>query len=89
MQPSEWLQQLKIAVINESEEAIARLYGDAPDRYESLEQAQEAAALMAETIALLKRKREALQGEMAQTKSAIAYQKNQAAFKPKRFDNLG
>lgn len=89
MPSSEWLRQLKIAVINESDEAIARLYGDTPDRYETLQEAQEAAALMAEAIAFLKRKRELLQAEMNQTKNAIAYQKNEAALKPKRYDNLG
>lgn len=75
---SEWIQALKVALINEDDERLVALYEKMPDRFESLTQAQEAAALMGQVVLLLKRKRSQVEAELAKTKAAISYQKQQA-----------
>lgn len=86
---AKWIESLKIALINEDIETMALLYAEIPTEYESLDQAKEAAALMAGVIGLLKEKREQLQVEMDQTKKAMVYQQNQLGAKPARVSNLG
>ncbi len=62
------------------------LYATMPERYETLEQAQEAQALMAEAIVLLRQRRTHLEQQMEQTKAAISYQRQQGAGDAMRLD---
>lgn len=73
----EWVNDLKIALINEDLESLARLYAEVPKEFETVELAQEAAALMAGVITMLKNKREEIQKELDLMKKAILYQQNQ------------
>ncbi|MDR2152118.1 MAG: hypothetical protein LBO72_04800, partial [Helicobacteraceae bacterium] len=77
------------AIVNEEIETIARLHGEAPIIFDDQEDAKESAALIAETIALLKRKREQLQIEIEQTQKAIAYQRSLIGSRAKRYESVG
>ncbi|MDR2639387.1 MAG: hypothetical protein LBC09_06105 [Helicobacteraceae bacterium] len=88
-QARKWNNDLKIAIVNEEIETIARLHGEAPIVFEDQNDAKESAALIAEAIALLKRKREQLQIEIEQTQKAIAYQRSQIGERAKRYESVG
>ncbi|MDR1911077.1 MAG: hypothetical protein LBQ52_01855 [Helicobacteraceae bacterium] len=85
-QARKWNNNLKAAIINEEIETIARLYGDLPNEFDDLSDAQESAALIAESIKLLRNKRERLQTEIDQTKKAIAYHSSQVGLRVKSYE---
>ncbi|MDR2905585.1 MAG: hypothetical protein LBU73_06510 [Helicobacteraceae bacterium] len=72
-----WNDRLKIAIVNEEVETIARLHGEIPQEFSSIGEARESSALIGEALALLRRKRDQLQAEIEQTKKTIAYQQTQ------------
>ena len=72
-----WINDLKIALVNEDIEKLALLYAETPSTFEDIGSAKEAAALMAGVIAMLKTKREQIQVELDQLKKSIVYQQNQ------------
>lgn len=83
---TKWINDLKIALVNEDIEKLALLYGEMPNEFETIEIAQEASALMAGVIKMLKEKREKIQTELDQVKKAIVYQQNQLDGNTKRLD---
>lgn len=83
---NEWNRALKIAITNGSIEEIAALYGSVPTQFDTLEEGQESAALIAEAIALLKAQRNHLEAEMVSARAAISYQKQQTATDRSRLD---
>ena len=72
-----WNNALKIAIINEEIDTIAKLHAELPDTFETVEDAKATSALIAEAIKLLSQKREEISHDIEQTKKVIAYQKNQ------------
>lgn len=88
-QARKWNDDLKIAIVNEEIETIAKLQGEAPIAFEDQNDAKESAALIAETISLLKRKREQIQIEIEQIQRAIAYQRSQIGANAKRYKTVG
>jgi hypothetical protein len=83
---SPWSRALKAALVNRDTEAVMTLYGEIPDRFDTLDEAQEASALIAGAIALLKEQRDELASQMGQTKAAISYQHQQGAKGHTRLD---
>jgi hypothetical protein len=84
-----WNNALKIAIVNEEIDAIARLHGELPAHFENAEDAKEASALIAEAIRLLRHKRDQIQRELEHTKNAIIYQKNQLSLPISGYKALG
>jgi hypothetical protein len=87
-QTAKWNNDLKIAIINEEIETIARLQGDAPIGVGDIALAKESAALIAEALVFLERKRETLQVEIEQTQKAIAYQRSRVGARIKNYENF-
>ncbi|MDR1451803.1 MAG: hypothetical protein LBI57_05695 [Helicobacteraceae bacterium] len=88
-QTRKWNDKLKVAIVNEEIETIARLQGETPTDFDDPSDARESAALIAEAIRLLKDKRERLQTEIEQNQKAIAYQRSQIGLNAKRYETIG
>ncbi|MCV6608287.1 MAG: hypothetical protein OIF32_08750 [Campylobacterales bacterium] len=75
----QWLNSLKIAVVNQDEETIAKLYETIPDFDKTqfpVEELKEAEALIPQAISILKEKRDESGKVMSSIKASITYQRN-------------
>lgn len=68
-----WLDELKIAVANDDAEAIAALAGEAPSKFDSLEDALQAQELLAAAINLIQENKAKLGKELEKLKNVKKY----------------
>ena len=68
-----WINEFKIAVLNEDEATIERLIQNAPLIFDSLEQLEEMAALTKDAEHIIKKRRDKLSLELKKLKDARNY----------------
>ena len=68
-----WLDELKIAVANDDAEAIAALAGEAPSKFDSLEDALQAKELLGAAINLIQENKAKLGKELEKLKNVKKY----------------
>ncbi|MEF3191562.1 MAG: hypothetical protein K6347_03285 [Campylobacterales bacterium] len=68
-----WLDQMLLAVANEDVDKIVALYGELPEEFATLEELQQARALIEQAIEILKKARHTVLLQMEHLKKSRAY----------------